>query len=278
MASKRFSAVAGLAAVVAAAPAVSFVIPNGPQRPLPIQQKVSSADQQVLASSFFIEQPPVVEYAASGDGEGWMEQAGRWLSAGVVAGLFAAALTSTPAEAYNTPILGKGTWEHEVGKGSLTLAGTQSKFEPCSKSKKYAKRIKDSLYKIQTRQAKYPEGSVVYNRFVERTARTKTRAAGYADRLCGKKDGLPRVFSDGTVKSGVIVPFFVFLYIAGWIGWAGRSYLRRTRSITAELNMDVPLALTCMTSAFAWPVLGWQAIVTGKMAVNDYDLYRNGPM
>jgi len=67
----------------------------------------------------------------------------------------------------------------------------------------------------------------------------------------------------------------VFIYIAGWIGWAGRSYLRRTRSIEKELNMDIPLALTCMTSAFAWPVLGWQEIVTGKMAVNDYDLYRN---
>jgi len=206
----------------------------------------------------------------------WFMQATRWIGSGVVIGLLAVAFSSTPVEAYNTPLSGQPTWEQNIAKGSVTPVDYRSKLEPCKQSKKYAKRIKDSLYKIKTRQDKYPEGSVVYNRFVEKTARIKARQAAYGERLCGKKDGLPRVLADNSIKGGVLLPSLVFLYITGWIGWVGRDYLRKTRSIEKELNMDVPLALTCMASGFAWPVLGWQAIVNGKMAVNDYDLYRSG--
>lgn len=98
----------------------------------------------------------------------------------------------------------------------------------------------------------------------------------YGDRFCGKADGLPRVIATGEpgIKGGVITPAFMFLYIAGWIGWAGRSYLVRTRDVKKEINIDAPLALTCMASGFAWPVAAWQEIVNGEMVVPDSEIYR----
>lgn len=179
-----------------------------------------------------------------------------------------------PAEAYNTPIIGKANWEHDVVKGNLNLGSNRVKLEPCSKNKRFSKRIKDELYKLQQRQAKYPEGSVVYNRFVEKAALVKRRQNAYGELFCGKKDGLPRVMADNTIKGGLSIPTVLFFYMTGSIGWAGRSYLLRTRSIAKEFSIDVPLALMCMASSFAWPVLGWQAIVNGEMTEPEYNLYK----
>ena len=67
----------------------------------------------------------------------------------------------------------------------------------------------------------------------------------------------------------------MFLYTAGWIGWAGRSYLLRARSAQKEINLDMPLVLTCMASGFAWPVNAWQAIVNGEMTQTDTDFYNS---
>merc|ERR1712232_99880 len=121
---------------------------------------------------------------------------------------------------------------------------------------------------------KYPEGSVVYNRFVEQAASAKRRQNAYGDRLCGKKDGLPRVLGDNQIKGGLTIPTLGFIYITGSIGWAGRSYLLKTRSLTKEFYIDYPLALMCMASSFAWPVLGWQAIVNGEMCEKEEAIYR----
>merc|ERR1711933_610950 len=104
---------------------------------------------------------------------------------------------------------------------------------PCKDVKKYNKRFKDNLYKLTTRQKKYP-------------------------------------------KDSVVIPALMFLYTAGWIGWAGRSYLLRTRDPMKEVNLDAALALTCMASGFAWPVAAWQEIVNGKLVVKDADLPQTG--
>mmetsp|Transcript_69461 Transcript_69461/g.160951 ORF Transcript_69461/g.160951 Transcript_69461/m.160951 type:complete len:138 (-) Transcript_69461:74-487(-) len=125
------------------------------------------------------------------------------------------------------------------------------------------------------RQKKYPTGSVIYNNFTKKIAQIKKREEAYGDRYCGKKDGLPRTIATGeNVRGGVVIPALMFLYTAGWIGWAGRSYLIRTKDEMKELNIDVPLALTCMASGFSWPVAAWQEIVNGEMVVKDTDLYR----
>lgn len=192
----------------------------------------------------------------------------KWLGAGVLAGLVMA-VSSSPVQA-SFDSRSNFTPENFTIKKSKVL-------EPCKDNKKFHKRMKDQIYKVQARQKKYPEGSVVYNRLAVKIDSVKTREAAYGDRYCGKKDGLPRVIATGEadVRGSVVYPGLMFLYIAGWIGWAGRSYLIRTNDAKKELNIDVPLALQCMASGFSWPVAAWQDIVNGEMVLPDDKVHRS---
>jgi len=241
--------------------------------------RTSSSTAKKLAS-ISIRDSIESDSAADGEPASWFAQAVRWAGAGLVAGLLAAALSASPADAYTSAY---SSWKNpakDFDLFNLTLDSRTNEhywqqLEPCKKNKKFAKRMKDSKFKIESKQKKYPKDSVVFNRYTEKLAKLEKRQVAYGDRLCGKKDGLPRVMVDPRVKSGgVVIPSLIFLYIAGWIGWAGRTYLLRTQDVQKEINMDVPLALTCMASGFAWPVNAWQAIVNGEMTVKDTEIYK----
>merc|ERR1712046_414371 len=118
----------------------------------------------------------------------------------------------------------------------------------------------------------YPVGSVVWNRIEASKQKVIRRADAYGMRWCGR-EGRPRVLVQAGYKGSVTVPAMMFLYTAGWIGWAGRSYLLATQDAEKEINIDVPLALTCMASGFACPVKAWQEIANGEMVVPDGELY-----
>jgi len=202
----------------------------------------------------------------------------KWTAAGLLAGLVMAVSSSAPVSAKPLDMFGgvdidlENTPEHWTIKASPIL-------EPCKNNKYYHKKFKDELYKTTKQQARYAKGSAVYARFNKKVAMIKAREEAYGDRLCGIKDGNPRVVATGewNVRASVMWPATIFLYIAGWIGWAGRSYLIRTNDETKELNIDVPLALTCMASGFSWPVAAWQEIVNGEMAVPDSNIHPGGP-
>ena len=61
----------------------------------------------------------------------------------------------------------------------------------------------------------------------------------------------------------------MFLYITGWIGWTGRSYLKATRTAKKptekEIIIDVPLALKFSASGFTWPLAAWQEFTSGNL-------------
>ena len=61
----------------------------------------------------------------------------------------------------------------------------------------------------------------------------------------------------------------MFLYITGWIGWTGRSYLQATKAskkpTEKEIIIDVPLASQFMLSGFIWPFAAWQEFSSGKL-------------
>jgi photosystem I subunit III len=54
------------------------------------------------------------------------------------------------------------------------------------------------------------------------------------------------------------IPTFGFLYVAGYIGYVGRSYLTAVRgqknSIDKEIIIDVPLALELAKQGAGWPL------------------------
>lgn len=105
----------------------------------------------------------------------------------------------------------------------------------------------------------------------------RKRFERYSAALCGP-EGLPRLITDGrwSHAGDFILPAFMFLYIAGWIGAAGRSYLianRKTKNPgMGEIQIDVPRAIGCMVSAFAWPVTYFRQLTTGTLVVDDNEV------
>ena len=54
------------------------------------------------------------------------------------------------------------------------------------------------------------------------------------------------------------IPALMFIYIAGCIGWAGRTYLIKVRdrkdAAMAEIILDVRLAIRCILTSAIWPL------------------------
>ena len=108
-------------------------------------------------------------------------------------------------------------------------------------------------------------------------ASAKARFERYSQALCGP-EGYPHLIVDGNLsKAGdFLIPSILFLYIAGWIGWVGRSYLQVTeKSATPEekeIIIDVPLAIKCMLSGVLWPLAALTSITSGEMFAKDDEI------
>jgi photosystem I subunit 3 len=100
---------------------------------------------------------------------------------------------------------------------------------------------------------------------------------GNSSLLCGE-DGLPHLVVDGDLAHAgeFLIPSILFLYIAGWIGWVGRSYLIAIRDDKKpeekEVIIDVPLAVKCSLSGFAWPLVAFKDIASGAMFAKDDEI------
>lgn len=111
------------------------------------------------------------------------------------------------------------------------------------------------------------------------TAAAKKRFEFYADSslLCGE-DGLPHLIVDGDLAhlGEFLIPSILFLYIAGWIGWAGRSYLIAIRGEKnpeeKEIIIDVPLAVKCSLGASTWPLLALKEFTSGTMLAKENEI------
>jgi len=241
----------------------AFVMP-------PTSSPVADPQQQPRASAQILEAPgPASPSVASQPAAEQETSPLKWVGAGLLAGMVFA-VCSSPAQALDRNV---SAVEPTLGKFTIKSA----KFlELCKNNKKYAKKWKDRLFKVDSRMKKYPKDTAVYNRLLKKKAGLLRRKEAYGDRLCGKADGWPRTIASGEfVRGGIIPSSLAFLYTTGWIGYAGRNYLQRTKDAQREIMIDVPLALTCMASGFAWPVYAWQEIVNGEMVAKDEDVYRS---
>jgi photosystem I subunit III len=103
------------------------------------------------------------------------------------------------------------------------------------------------------------------------------RAERYAQALCGP-EGYPHLIVDGrwSHMGDFFIPSVLFLYIAGWIGWAGRSYLIAIRNQKdaemKEIVIDVPLAIGKMLAAGTWPLLAFGEFASGKLTAKDSEI------
>ena len=89
-----------------------------------------------------------------------------------------------------------------------------------------------------------------------------------ANLLCGA-DGLPHLQLRFDRAVDVVIPFALFFYVAGFIGWSGRAYLltsnRRSKPEEAEIFIDVFLAIKSFTQGLLWPLLALKELTTGTL-------------
>jgi photosystem I subunit 3 len=108
-------------------------------------------------------------------------------------------------------------------------------------------------------------------------ASAKVRFERYSQALCGP-EGYPHLIVDGSLSHAgdFLIPSALFLYIAGWIGWVGRSYLQAAKKSgnaeEEEIIINVPKALTFMLTGFLWPLAALKEITTGEMFARDDEI------
>lgn len=149
----------------------------------------------------------------------------------------------------------------------------------CKDSPAFAKREKTSLKKLGNRLAKYEVDSLPYLALQKQISQTKDRFTLYSSSnlMCGT-DGLPHLITDGEWNHAgeFVLPGLGFLYITGWIGWAGRAYLgivrKDSKSTEKEIIIDVPLATKIMLSGFTWPAQAWSELANGELLAANTDI------
>jgi len=150
---------------------------------------------------------------------------------------------------------------------------------PCSKSKAFAKREKAALKTLDKRLKQYEEGSAPALALNATKQRTQERFKKYGSYglLCGT-DGFPHLIVDGDLNhlGEFVTPGIAFLYIAGWIGYAGRSYIREIKKEKAptekEIIIDVPLALGFMFAAGGWPLRALEELRNGDLIEKEENI------
>ncbi|MDF0553472.1 Photosystem I reaction center subunit III [Kamptonema sp. UHCC 0994] len=108
-------------------------------------------------------------------------------------------------------------------------------------------------------------------------ASATARFERYSEALCGP-EGYPHLIVDGSLDHAgeFLIPSILFLYITGWIGWVGRSYLQAAKKTSSpeeqEIILNVPLAVSLMLTGFLWPLAALKEITTGEMFAKDDEI------
>ena len=142
----------------------------------------------------------------------------------------------------------------------------------CSESPAFTKRLNGSVKKLEQRMALYQADSPPALALKQQIDRTNARFEKYSrsELLCGT-DGLPHLVADGRWSHAAefTLPGFGFIYIAGWIGWVGRKYVRAVSTTKnpaeSEIIINVPLALKIMATGYIWPIAAWQELISGEL-------------
>ena len=145
---------------------------------------------------------------------------------------------------------------------------------PCNDSPVFKRRLDGSVKKLTSRLENYEEGTPSYLALEAQIDKTKVRFDKYGKQglLCGA-DGLPHLIADGRPSHAgeFVVPAIGFLYIAGYIGWAGRSYLQFAKKTDKpnenEIIINVPVAIGMMSASFLWPLAAWKELISGELLV-----------
>ena len=160
-----------------------------------------------------------------------------------------------------------------------------SHLTPCSESAAFQAKSKSYRNTTEDHQwcygnflsAAFQAKSKSYRNTTDDPQSGQKRAERYAEALCGP-EGNPHLVVDGRLdRAGdFLIPGVLFLYIAGWIGWVGRSYLITIREEKnpgmSEIIINVPLAISKMLLGFSWPLQALKEFTSGELVVDDSEV------
>ncbi|XP_030467093.1 photosystem I reaction center subunit III, chloroplastic [Syzygium oleosum] len=184
----------------------------------------------------------------------------------------ASASAASPLQAFSAALALSSILLSAPQPAAADIAG----LTPCKESKQFAKREKQQLRKLESSLKLYAPDSAPALAIKATMEKTKRRFDNYGKQglLCGT-DGLPHLIVSGDRRhwGEFITPGILFLYIAGWIGWVGRSYLIAIRGekkpTEKEIIIDVPLASRLVFRGFSWPVAAYREFVNGELVTKD---------
>lgn len=153
------------------------------------------------------------------------------------------------------------------------------KLTPCKESIVFQKRSANSIKKLETKLKLYVPQSKEASSIQKEINQTILRFERYqnSNLLCGK-DGLPRIIATGQWDhvNEFIVPSILFLYITGWIGWAGRKYVQYAATtenpFENEIILNVPFAISIMFLGGLWPFEALKEFRAGELLSVDEDI------
>ena len=162
---------------------------------------------------------------------------------------------------------------------NLNIETHANTLTPCQDSAQFQARLNNNIKKLENRLAYYKQNSQEYTSIKQQIEKTKNRFNKYSKSslLCGE-DGLPHLITDGEWQhSGeFFIPSIIFIYITGWIGWAGKGYLQHSKTLNKpnehEIIIDLPRALKYMLSGFAWPILALKEFRNGSLLASDDEI------
>ncbi|MBE9067772.1 Photosystem I reaction center subunit III [Leptolyngbya cf. ectocarpi LEGE 11479] len=96
-----------------------------------------------------------------------------------------------------------------------------------------------------------------------------------ANLLCGE-EGLPHLQLRLDRALDIVIPFGIFFYFAGFVGWSGRAYLiggKQTKNPEeTEIFINIPLALRSFMQGLLWPLLAFKELTTGELTAKESEL------
>lgn len=161
-------------------------------------------------------------------------------------------------------------WLGFAPSASADVAG----LAPCADTPAFRDRLERTVKGYQTRLQKYSSDSPSAANLQSSIDKARGRAEHYAGFLCGP-EGFPRLIVDGRLDHAgeFILPGILFLYLSGWLGWAGRSYLITSKKSDTpeykEIQIDVPLAIQSFAGALLWPLAAVKEILSGEIQEDD---------
>lgn len=157
------------------------------------------------------------------------------------------------------------------------LSTSASNLIYCRNSEVLLKRESNSVKKIEKKLEQYPENSKIQQRLQFEILRTRQKFDSLvkSNTLCGQ-DGVPRIVFNKKTAYNFAILTLLFIYIAGWIGWVGRKYLKYSsiseNKFEKEILIDFPVFFSIMSSGYLWPIETWQEFMNNEFLTEEKNM------